>query len=312
MLIFHTYNKHNRKNEWDKFAKYALCASEYISSFFSIPISTRVYLKEKHIPIKIHLSSNNTVGLDGMGILENTETNKVIFFSYGDGTGLGDSIKSFFTERPDSLCCVFKYQYGKNSKLYQNIKTFPFTYTPSNFEFLDNFVMTVQDLDYDKKIDRVFFAGKGTSKLRRQLMKNKENLYPNWTVMSKRLSKKDFFSEIQKSRFCLSLPGHGPNCHREIECFAIGSVVVSPEIPTVYSNPLIPGYHYVAIPYDMGMPYDTLQEECHNKIKLIDKDMYQFIQNNALTWFSHNVKLPESVKYVMKKDYLDYLSKHFI
>jgi len=92
----------------------------------------------------------------------------------------------------------------------------------------------------------------------------------------------DYKDKMSKARIGLSLPGNGLSCYREFEYFFSCIPCIAPKFQVKYSDPLIPGVHYVAFddsdPKTFKDAYDSLQ----------DREFYDSISINAWNWWNKN------------------------
>jgi hypothetical protein len=104
-----------------------------------------------------------------------------------------------------------------------------------------------------------------------------------------RLPLNEYYSNMAQHRVALSLPGLGKSCHREFECFAIGTVVVSPKFQNIYHVPIIPDYHYLAV--------DDLSQ-IRQKLSEVTQEKIDSIRSNAIRYYDENIRFEQSVKWL--------------
>jgi hypothetical protein len=92
----------------------------------------------------------------------------------------------------------------------------------------------------------------------------------------------DYQEKLSRSRIGLTLPGLGLACYREYEFFAQCVPCISPKFELIYSDPLIPDFHYVA--FDMNHP-ESFREAY---LKLQNREFYDFISLNGWKWWQKN------------------------
>jgi hypothetical protein len=99
-----------------------------------------------------------------------------------------------------------------------------------------------------------------------------------------------YLQTLSKHKIALSLPGSGNFCHRELECFGIGVLVLMPKLINKYYNDLIPGVHYVPITAGNAIKkyYDVIN----------DDDFRMRITANALAWYDANIAFPNNIKLI--------------
>lgn len=105
----------------------------------------------------------------------------------------------------------------------------------------------------------------------------------------------EYLNKAIKHKIGLAMSGAGEICHKEIEYMAIGLPFIRLEYMTQMTPPLIPNYHYIAIPRD-NFPWDTNAElrggpeyvEAYinrfNEVK-DDNEFLQFIAKNAREYY---------------------------
>jgi hypothetical protein len=98
------------------------------------------------------------------------------------------------------------------------------------------------------------------------------------------VSVESFYEELASYRLAVSLPGLGKSCHREFECFAIGTVVISPKFQNICHAPLIPNYHYIEA------------EDIRTRLQTITEDEIEFVRRNAMTYYDTYIRFESSVK----------------
>jgi hypothetical protein len=114
----------------------------------------------------------------------------------------------------------------------------------------------------------------------------------NFDYLENQVDANKFYEELSNYKLALSLPGLGNSCHREFECFALGTVVVAPLFKNIYHIPLIADFHYVAI-YEKDPNH--LAKAIKDRVSKICDDEIEFIKNNALTYYKNNISFEESV-----------------
>jgi hypothetical protein len=111
-----------------------------------------------------------------------------------------------------------------------------------------------------------------------------------------------YFDNLINYSVALSVAGVGELCYRDIECMALGIPFIRFEYQTILSEPLIPNYHYISLPYDKEMPrhndtptdrlggYDQAKkiEQRFNEV-ISDKDFLNFISKNARKYYEDNL-----------------------
>jgi hypothetical protein len=104
-----------------------------------------------------------------------------------------------------------------------------------------------------------------------------------------RVSLQEYYEEIASHQIALSLPGLGKSCHREYECFAIGTVVVSPKFQNTNHAPLIPDHHYLAV---------DNPAQIRDKIAMTTQLELCAIRLNAMRYYDEYLRYESSLKWL--------------
>ncbi len=92
-------------------------------------------------------------------------------------------------------------------------------------------------------------------------------------------TQEEYLEKISFSKFGLCLPGYGPKCNREIEYMAFGVVpIITPGVDTTYYNDLVENKHFVRV----SSPEDI------DKVTKIDKEEWEALSNNCISWYEEN------------------------
>jgi len=194
-----------------------------------------------------------------------------------------------FMNRPDFgkiLQCQYRGEYYSN---HPSLSIYPFTYLEQ-----DPIKFRSTKITNKKHSDGLVFRGsivKGDGRKKREpvLQTLEDILIPEWRT---RLPEEEYYAELAGATIALSIPGNGNVCHRELECFGLGTPVLMPKSLNSFYNPLIPDYHYISA--DVNWDTDTVSS-IGDKLKqrYLDvfekKDYLRFISDNALRWYETNV-----------------------
>ena len=95
----------------------------------------------------------------------------------------------------------------------------------------------------------------------------------------------------------------GDLCFRDIEMFGLGIPVIRPQLAVQTRNPLIPDYHYIAIPTEFTEEgkyanHEKLAEQLLHKCEgaLNNPDILMYISENAMKWYDENYANNSSIK----------------
>jgi len=124
------------------------------------------------------------------------------------------------------------------------------------------------------------------------------------------LNIEDYLKLAIKHKVGLSLPSVAEICYREIEYMAIGLPMLRLEFMTQLDPPLIPNYHYIAIPRD-NFPWDAnfdraggekYVEAYKNKFLEVkdNKEFLDFISKNAREYYNNYCSPQNKLKVLMK------------
>jgi hypothetical protein len=155
-------------------------------------------------------------------------------------------------------------------------KSIPYTYFPKNPNLLQ---AMLPELRSTKRVYQLYFKGKPHEQ-RDRILKDLEYYFdmpPNET-----LNIEEYYRDCTRSKLCLSLPGHGNFCHREIECFGMGVPVIMPKLVNQCYNKLIPNIHYLSIE-------ELTAQAIFERYQKITSGELEYISKNALKWFEENV-----------------------
>ena len=144
------------------------------------------------------------------------------------------------------------------------------------------------ELFKEKKTEnRLFYAG-STVYGREEFLKGIRK------ILSKndKMNQEDYLRALSKHKVALSLPGSGNFCHRELECFGAGTLVLMPKLKNQYFDDLIPDVHYIPVTVDdvVKKYYSVLN----------DGSKWSTTVNNALSWFHRNIEFPANMELTEK------------
>lgn len=196
----------------------------------------------------------------------------------------------FFNIVKDNRCqFVLKSQY--NPKL--NIpKLRPFFYfeksDPKFFCENLNFLRSIKKVN-----NKLYWRGVLHDNRKKIILPIKNILNDNF---SKSLHFKAYYEELATYSVALSLPGGGNSCHREFECFGIGTVVLSPKFKNIYHIPLIPNYHYICVD---GDGEKEIIKNIRKRFSRLTSDEIEFVKKNAMEYYDNNIRYKKSVDWIV-------------
>lgn len=106
-----------------------------------------------------------------------------------------------------------------------------------------------------------------------------------------------YYEETASHKMALSLPGLGKSCHRDFECFALGTVVVAPLFQNLHHSPLLPDVHYAAVRCETSSPEDLAQAVRKRATSLTWEDLAR-IRKNAMDYYDEFIRYESSVKWM--------------
>ena len=101
-----------------------------------------------------------------------------------------------------------------------------------------------------------------------------------YPVAQYKYTQDEYLELVPQSLFGLCLPGYGPKCNREIELLGLGVVpIFTPGVDNTYYEPLIENKHYIKV---------NSPEEVKNKLDSINKNKWEEMSNNCISWYNRN------------------------
>lgn len=230
-------------------------------------------------------------------VIENDETKKYILVSYWDK--LVDVLEHQDTTFWDTDNCLeIITSIGVHSEDYYYIPR-DYEYTP--FSYLTCTPESEIAIEAEYSSDRKLMIPH-KPKFRGALYNFREFLKSDnrFTVISRNeenLTYTDYIKELSQESVSISLNGGGEVCHRDIEIMGLGNVLIRQEFVAKFHDPLIPNYHYIAVPYrDLG-EYTPREEywqimadrfyDAYQRV-INDPQLIQKISKNARDWYIRN------------------------
>jgi hypothetical protein len=105
-------------------------------------------------------------------------------------------------------------------------------------------------------------------------------------------SQDEYFQALAASKFGLCLAGYGKKCHREVECMAMGTVLVcSPDVDTDnYAEPLKEGTHFLRAMNPI---------EAKEKMAAVSESTWETMSASCKAWWARNASVEGSFKVTM-------------
>jgi hypothetical protein len=195
----------------------------------------------------------------------------------------GEDTAEMKPEYLDVSDVYFKREYFKNGRYPSSLLNLPYARARAIVrvhrrypEKVFNLPFGIIPFDYgfkntnQQKIGNLFFAGKDTSKVRRQLKKAIiEQGSHGYTYMANVLNMSDYAAEIRRHWICASLRGSGWDTYRYWEIPYVGSVLLCQESPLKIDNDFVHGescLRFSTVDQAMALAADYLKK----KDRLVD------------------------------------------
>lgn len=239
-------------------------------------------------------------------MIENDDTKKYILISYWDK--LVDIINHYDVTNFDVDNII---EIITSAGTYQN----DLAYTPTKFNYTP-FSYIVNRSDSESKIENVYSMS--IEKRQMDRLKFRGYLYDfrsflkedaRFDIIDCRSNgqyNENYIEELANSSVNLSLNGAAEICHRDIEILGVGSALFRFELSTKFSNPLIPDYHYISVPYrdikvenhSLKSYYDSLSDRLFNRFEEIKNqpDYIKFVSDNGRRWYQENGTINANIK----------------
>lgn len=111
-----------------------------------------------------------------------------------------------------------------------------------------------------------------------------------------RVAQEQYFMEMSRHRFALSLRGMAKSCHREFEAFAVGTPVIMQYFPNVFYVNLIPDFHYISVNEDER----GLAACIRDRLGQVNEELWQFVRKNAMEYYDTYIRFESSVEWTRK------------
>jgi hypothetical protein len=160
-------------------------------------------------------------------------------------------------------------------------------YYPRYFQKYNNYIKDRQIVPIkDRTNDKLCFVGKHWC-IRRKVLK----YLGDSCVKPPRMQYGKFLEYNENLKISLCLPGNGNLCHREIECFGVGTPVLCPTLVNQLEDPLIPDFHYINVDVSIETRRARIAKEILKRYEQVknDLDLLQYISDNAYAWYQKNV-----------------------
>ena len=102
----------------------------------------------------------------------------------------------------------------------------------------------------------------------------------------------EYYQKTAQATLVLSLPGQGKTCHREFECFGLGTPVIAPKFKNIHHVPLIENVHYICVDCRKGQ---HMSDAIRDRINRVTDDELEFIRYNAMLYYDTYIRYENSL-----------------
>ena len=230
-------------------------------------------------------------------IVTNTKTNKTFIHSLSDyAPVMMDDNSGILNFDVAGFSCTSNLTEDlmlKYSTKYNVIPSFYILENLSDISHIEN------NRNNPSKLNQIYFNGLcyGERNAYRNLLSTNDLfIFNDKSNPDEYLNKTNYFNEISKYKFGLSLNGAAKICYRDLEYFGLGVLCLREPLKLITNEPLIDGVHYYTLLDDdiRSKLYDEsehkyIMEKINDKINYINSnDDYIDITNNARKWFESN------------------------
>jgi hypothetical protein len=237
-------------------------------------------------------------------IITNNNTNKTFIHSFYDGAPCmmddNSGIKNFNVA---AFSCCSNLTQSVYDIYSQKYNIYPSFYILENLTDLNYIEKYKNNTDRD---NTVFFNGLCYGHRERFKIMLQDNL--NFVIKDKSVreefnEKPNYYEELNKHKFGLSLDGAASICYRDIEYFGMGILNLREPLDVLTHEPLIKNVHYISF-VDSSLNqllYDDRNKDDFNKVineklhDIIKKDQYKEIIYTSKKWYEKNSKLESQI-----------------
>jgi hypothetical protein len=251
----------------------------YLSEKFNVDINVVICGKFK----TIEFLDGRKLELKKKTIFKNEQNSKYYIHCHSDSNDSNKFLR--ILDEYEDIVHVSKMQYNMLEQKRDDFTST--TYIPQNLIYYTSLLQKTPFLEIKYRYDKgLYFAGRDVW-FRADVLQNMQcvNVQP-------RTDFDLYFEKLSTIKLALSLPGIGNFCHREIECFGLGTPVLMPVLINQMRNPLIPDFHYVSVPRvkDIKEQAKLLDKRY---LEVINDDQFlSFISKNCKEWYERNCKPP--------------------
>ena len=229
-------------------------------------------------------------------IITNKKTNKTFIHSLSDyAPVMMDDNTGILNFDVAAFSCSSNLDENMINKYSSKYKILPSFYILEHLTDID--LIEKNKLKTDK-INKVYFNGlcyNDRAIYKKILDINNNFIFKNKSTTSDFLNKEEYFYEVSKYNFGLSINGAAKICYRDVEYFGLGILCLREPLNIITKDPLINGVHYITLLDDdirskiyIESEYGYINEKITNKINDIINNDYSDIINNSRKWYENN------------------------
>lgn len=230
-------------------------------------------------------------------IVTNKKTNKTFIHSLSDyAPVMMDDNTGILNFDISAFSCSSNLDENTFQKYSSKYKILPSFYILEN---LTDFDLIEQNKKSFGGINKAYFNGLCYNEreiYKKILDPNEYFIFKNKSSPSDFLNKTDYFNEISKYNFGLSLNGAAKICYRDVEYFGLGVLCLREPLNVMTKDPIINNVHYITLLDDdirsklrFESEYKYINEKITSIINnIINNNDYYDIINNSRKWYENN------------------------
>jgi hypothetical protein len=230
-------------------------------------------------------------------IVTNKKTNKTFIHSLSDyAPAMMDDNSGILNFDVESFSCSSNLDEDTIKKYSSKYNILPSFYI---LEHLSDIDFIEQNKILPNRVNKIYFNGLcyGERETYKKILESNDYfIFKNKSNPSDFLNKSEYFNEISKYNFGLSINGAAKICYRDVEYFGLGILCLREPLKIITKEPLINGEHYVELLDDdirsklyIESEYQYINEKITSKINdIIKYKDYSDIINNSRKWYENN------------------------
>ena len=158
------------------------------------------------------------------------------------------------------------------------------------------------------KINKCYFNGSAYGHRASYINNLKANMFFNLKdkgICQNYQNKEEYYNELYRHRYGLSLNGAAKICYRDLECFGLGTLCLREPMDIKTKDQLLPDKHYKLVLDDFIMQNiydpdksDQIIENLLHNINNISIEEEKYILNNAREWFVNNANPDKQISFI--------------